>query len=165
MSTSFKYATDLQKEFNYYLGLLSTRFAIVENNVMTLLGKLIIDEVFLINTIIEKNTLSQNLVLLRKLNLYKQFEVESMSDLITKIDHIRTERNLFIHGIWADPTEKEGEVKIHCLETKIVSKVGKYGRSWLSGREHEFKLSQLMNRVEELDQIILHQEELLNKVE
>lgn len=58
---------DFNKEFYFYLGLISTNFAIVEFNIIKFLGKLIIDDFVLTNTILERNSLAQNIELLKKL--------------------------------------------------------------------------------------------------
>src|SRR5690606_4915372 len=74
MKINYSSSSDIVKEFYFYLGLLSTKFAEMETNVVSLLGSLVTEEVFLINPIIEKNSLSQNIELLKKINLYKEFE-------------------------------------------------------------------------------------------
>jgi len=164
MEKSFHNSGDTTKEFYYYLGLLSTKFATLENNIMSILGKLITDEIFLINTIIEKNSLSQNIELLKKINLYKEFETESITKLLENISSFRQERNLFIHALWGNPYIRDGDVMIDCLETKISPKITKYGRMWASAREHQFKLSHLIKRIEEIDSAIALQKTLLEKL-
>lgn len=132
---------------------------------MSLLGKLVVDEIFLINTIIEKNSLSQNIELLKKLNLYRDFEKETMQKLIERISALRNERNLFIHALWGQPFVSDDKVLISCLEPRIVTKINKYGRMWSSGKEHTFELSFLVKKIEEIDSILKVQKELLDKLE
>jgi hypothetical protein len=165
MKKDFLQASQSSREFYYYLGLLSTKFAEVETNIMSIVGKLVIDEVFLINTIIEKNSLSQNIELLKKLNLYREFEQEVIKNLVEKVSMLRSDRNLFIHALWGEPFLKDDKVLVSCLEPKILSRIGRYGRTWASGREHEFELSYLISRIEEIEAVIEIQEMLLSKLE
>lgn len=165
MDESFVNAPDASKRFYFYLGLLSTKFAQSEVNIMSLLGKLVVDEVFLMNTIIERNSLSQNIELLKKINLYRKFEVAAMDEMIAKVSSLRTVRNLFIHSLWGSPYLDGEKLMISCLEPKIVSRINEYGRSWASAREHNFELSFLHEKVLELDSVLEMQIELLKKVE
>jgi hypothetical protein len=66
MKINYSDYNDIEKKFYFHLGLLSTKFAEMETNVISLLGGMITDEIFLINPIIEKNSLSQNIDLLKK---------------------------------------------------------------------------------------------------
>lgn len=164
MKISYTGYDDIEKEFYFHLGLLSTRFAEMETNVMSLLGSIITDEIFLINPVIEKNSLSQNLDLLKKVNLYKEFEQEAVQDLINRISNVRKNRNLFIHGLWGKPYQKDGEVLIDCLEQKITPKMVTLGRMWASAKEHYFKLSDIISQIDELNDIIDLQNTLLKKI-
>jgi hypothetical protein len=47
----FHDADESVKEFYFYLGLLSTKFAVLENNMLFLLGRLVADDLFLTNTL------------------------------------------------------------------------------------------------------------------
>lgn len=164
MKANYTNYNDIEKEFYFHLGLLSTKFAEIETNVISILGGLITDEIFLINPIIEKNSLSQNIELLKKINLYKEFEKEDVQNLITRISEVRKDRNLFIHGLWGKPYQEGGEISIDCLEQKVTPKMARYGRMWASGKEHSFKLSEIISRIDELDFIIDLQNNLLKKI-
>lgn len=154
----------IEKEFYFYLGLLSTKFAEMETNIISILGGLITDEIFLINPIIEKNSLSQNIDLLKKVNLFKEFEQEDIQILTSRISNIRRNRNLFIHGLWGKPYLKDEEILIDCLEQKVTPKMVTYGRMWASVKEHSFKLSEIISQIDELDYIIELQNNLLKKI-
>lgn len=156
---------EASKEFYYYLGLLSTKFAEVEVNIMSMLGKLVVDEIFLINTIIERNSLRHNIELLKKINLYREFKTSEIKHLIEKISSLRIERNLFIHALWGKPFFKDGKIMISCLEPKVVSNINSYGRMRQSGKEHEFELSYLIKKISEVDEIINTQKSILQKIE
>lgn len=156
--------SDIEKEFYFHLGLLSTKFAEIEANVISMLGGLITDNSFLINPIIEKNSLSQNIELLKKINLYKEFEKEDIETLINRTSKVRQYRNLFIHGLWGVPEQRENEVTIECIEQKVTPKMVKHGRMWTSGKEHLIKLSDIVSQINELDFIIALQKRLLEKI-
>jgi hypothetical protein len=164
MKTNYADYNDIEKEFYFHLGLLSTKFAEVETNVISILGGIITDEIFLINPIIEKNSLSQNIDLLKKVNLYKEFEQEAVQDLINRISNVRKDRNLFIHGLWGRPYQEKGEILIGCLEQKITPKMVTYGRMWASAKEHSFKLPEIISQIDELNSIIDLQNNLLKKI-
>jgi hypothetical protein len=164
MKRSYSSHTGIEKEFYFHLGLLSTKFAEMETNVISILGGIITDEIFLINSIIEKNSLSQNIELLKKVNLYKEFEQETVKELINRVSEIRKDRNLFIHGLWGTPYQIKGDIQIDCLEQKITRKMVTYGRMWASAKEHSFKLSEIISKIDELDFIIDLQNNLLKKI-
>lgn len=165
MENSYQTSGELSKEFYYYLGRLSTKFAEVESNIMSILGKLVIDEVFLINTIIERNPLNQNIQLLKRLNLYREFETAAMQKMIEQVSALRSVRNLFIHSLWGEPYTKNEKVLIFCIEPKIVSEIKRHGRMWASGKEHEFELSYLISKIVELELVIQIQTDILEKLE
>lgn len=165
MSKEMGQYSEVERTFYFHLGLLSTKFAEVEANVISLLGGLITDDLFLINPIIERNSLSQNIDLLRKINLYKEFEASNMKLLISKITKIRQLRNLFIHGLWAKPSKEGDEIAIDCLEKRVTPKMITYGRMWLSAKEHSFQLSDISSHIEELDSILELQKSLLEKID
>ena len=164
MKINYSDYNDIEKEFYFHLGLLSTKFAEMETNVISILGGIITEEIFLINPIIEKNSLSQNIELLKKVNLYKEFEKEAVQNLIDRISDIRKDRNLFIHGLWGNPYQEKGEILIDCLEQKVTPKMVTHGRMWASAKEHSFKLSEIISKIDELDFIIDSQNNLLKKI-
>lgn len=66
MIVNYSKTEEPKKEFYFFLGLLSTKFAIMESNLLTILGLLIIDNFVLTSTVLEKNSLAQNIDLLKK---------------------------------------------------------------------------------------------------
>jgi len=161
----FQNAEESIKEFYFYMGLLSTKFAILEYNVLLILGKLITDDFVLTNTLLEKNTLNQNIELLKKINRYKQFEEGKLSKLTAKISSVRTVRNLFIHGVWGTPVNKENDLIINCSEPKLAYEENNNSRKWTSARNHMFRLSYIKKLVREIEIIILEQEYIFNKID
>lgn len=161
----FRNANDAIKEFYFYLGLLSTKFSILEYNTLLLLGRLITDDLFLTNTLLERNTLSQNIQMLKKINKFRRFEEKKMSILISKISEVRSIRNLFIHGVWGSPTSRENDTVITCSNPKIVYEESNGGQTWTSARNHSFRLSYIVRLIEQVDVILLEQEYMFNKLD
>lgn len=164
MKNNYSNCSEIEKEFFFYLGLLSTKFAEMETNVTSILGGIITDDIFLINPVIEKNSLSQNVELLKKINLYKEFEKDNIHSLLTVISEVRKDRNLFIHGLWGKPYKDGDEILIHCLEQRITPKMVRLGRMWTSAKEHSFKLSEIISQIDKLDTIIALQNNVLKKL-
>jgi len=153
-----------EKQLYYYLGLISTKFASLEYNVLNLLSRLVVDNFVLATTILDKNTLYQNVELIKKINKYQKFEEATVSKLISNISKVRKTRNLFIHGIWSNP-EKEGEqVVIQCAEPKILYEEGSYGASWSPKKYYEFRLSDLEKECTTIDTLNKILADLLNKI-
>jgi hypothetical protein len=165
MTHKYSQVDDSHKEFYYYLGLISTKFAILESNLLNLLGKMIIDDFVLTNTLLERNSLSQNIELLKRINKYRQFEEDTIRKLIEKISSIRVNRNLFIHGIWGKPFMAENDLMIICAEPKLLYEENERVRSWASKKNHKFRLPYLKKQVDHIDEILMAQEYLLKKME
>lgn len=161
----FDNAEESTKEFYFYLGLLSTKFAVIESNLLSLLGSLITNDFVLTNTILERNSLSQNIDLLKKINKYRRFEEHKIQIVIQKISAIRIQRNLFIHGLWGVPTDKDKDVVISCSEPKIVYEENVRHRQWSSIKNHVFHLSYIKKLIEETDIIICELEFLAKTLE
>nr|WP_320021605.1 hypothetical protein [uncultured Draconibacterium sp.] len=163
---------DFEKEFYSHLGLLSVKFAKMEYNLSLILGKLFGNNDDLITvTLIEKNTLSQNIELLKKINRIRSYEETALNNLIELIGRVKSNRNLFIHGIWGAPFESENDIKIVCDERKIryVEEKDKNGRRteqiWYHSKNHIFRLSYLKKQITTINDIILAQESLIKKLE
>lgn len=160
---------DYKKDFYANLGLLSTKFAKLEYRLMEILGLLIMNNFVITNTIFEKNTLAQNLELLKRISKYRQYEEKYIQDLISKIGSVRKVRNLFIHGIWGEPFEFENDILIQCQEPKIQYDDIKVNeviiqQEWASSKPHEFRLTYIKNVIQSLDDIIKSQDSFIIKL-
>lgn len=170
-----KYSLEMKAdeiEFYAHIGLLSVRFAQMEYNLSTILGRLFGTEDDLIPvTVTENNSLSKNIELLKKLNRIRKFQDTIITDLIKQIVKIQSDRNLFIHGIWSAPFESEGTIKIVCDEKKIRYEEKKESRwegldqTWHFNKNHIFSLSDIKIRINELDFILSIQDRLLKELE
>ena len=170
MSDKYNKTEESKKEFYFYLGLLSTLFAKMESNLLTILGSLIADDFVLTTTILERNSLAQNIELLKKLNNYRDYEKKSLRNLIDKISKIKGTRNLFIHGIWGEPFELDNDIIMTCDEAKLLYEEEKdangliENKSWASKTRHEFRLSYIQKLVENVEDIITVQNYFINKL-
>jgi len=161
----FNNADNAAKEFYFHLGVLSTKFAVLEYNFLQLLGRLITDDFVLTNTVLERNSLSQNIELLKKINRYRKFEETRISTLVAEVSEIRSVRNLFIHGVWGVPIEQKNDWEISCTEPKLAYEENERGRQWSSGRHHGFRLSDIKRLVDKIDALIQEQVYLFNRLD
>ena len=158
------------KEFYFYLGLISTRFAVVEYNVLKILGLLISDDNVLTNTLFERNSLAQNISFLKKINKLKKVEEKATHNMIEQVTNIKGKRNLFVHGLWGEPIVKDNDLVISCADPKMdYSEEFENGkmmlRTWKSVTHNEFRLSYLKKLSTNLSDIILAQEHLIKRFE
>jgi len=170
MTTKFKNTNDHDKEVYFYLGLLSTLFAKMESKLLDILGKHITSDFVLANTLFERNTLYQNIELLKSINNLKSFEEETVKKLIQKISNIRKTRNLFIHGVWDDPIEFENDILITCRESKLdyseeIQNGKRISQQWRSKKSTEFRLSYIRKLVDNVEEILLIEDYLIKKIE
>lgn len=163
---------EFEKEFYAHLGLLSVKFAKVEYNLSLIVGKLIgTNEDLIAVSLIEKNTLSQNIELLKKINRVRSYQVPTVNNLIEQIGEIKNERNLFIHGIWGIPFESENDIKIICDERKIRYSENKNKQSkiiqknWTYNENHTFRLSYIKKQIRKIEDILLSQDSLIHTLE
>lgn len=170
MTHKYKNTDERKKEVYFYLGLLSTLFAKMESKLLDILGKHITSDFVLANTLFERNTLYQNIEMLKSINNLKDFEAETVKKLIQKISNVRKTRNLFIHGVWDEPIEFDNDILIVCRESKLdyseEKENGKIiSRQWTSKRNTEFRLSYIRKLVENVEEILLIEDYLLRKLE
>lgn len=170
MTNKYKNTDELTKEVYFYLGLLSTLFAKMESKLLDILGKHITSDFVLANTLFERNTLYQNIEMLKSVNDLKAFEEETTKKLIQKISSIRKTRNLFIHGVWNEPIEFENDILIVCRESKLdYSEERQNGvrvsRLWGSKKSTEFRLSYIRKLVDNVEEILLIEDYLIKKFE
>lgn len=158
-------------EFYSQLGLLSTKFAVMEYYLFCILGELIAkDEIIITGTILENNSLAKNLELLAQINKIRNYENTAIKNLITKINGVKGIRNSFIHGLWEEPYEFENDLMITCVEPKIQyiesKEKGKViSRGWSNMKTREFRLTYIKKQIEIINDIITAQEFFIRKLE
>ena len=170
MTNKYKNTDENKKEVYFYLWLLSTLFAKMESKLLDILGKHITSDFVLANTLFERNTLYQNIEILKSVNDLKGFEEVTVKKLIQKISSIRKTRNLFIHGVWDEPIEFENDILIVCRESKLdYSEERQNGervsRLWGSKKSTEFRLSYIRKLVDNVEEILLIEDYLIKKIE
>jgi len=159
-------------EFYAHLGLLAVKFAQMEYKLSAIVGKLFgTDDDLIPMTVLENNSLSMNIGLLKKLNRIQNFQKPVVTDLIQQIIKIQSDRNLFIHGIWSTPDESDGSVIIICDEKRIKYEE-KYEHSWKGfdqiwyhSKKHIFSLSDIKKRINDLNDILATQDSLIKDLE
>lgn len=168
MSMKYKDITEPKREFYCYLGLLSTKFAIMESHITTILGLLIIDDFVLTSTLFERNNLQQNIDFLKKISKHRDYEVEIINSIIRSIGNIKDKRNLFIHGIWEEPYEFENDIIIKCLEPRLDHRIetrnGSTFKTTTSHKTHEFRLTYIKKLVRDINDIIIAQEAAIKRL-
>ncbi len=163
---------NFEKEFYSHLGLLSVEYAKMEYNLSKILGKLIRTDEETINvTLIEDNTLHRNISMLKKINRIRDFKASDIETIIELIGRVKNDRNKFIHGIWGNPFEDNGEIKIICEERKIKYTETKdkngivFRRNWQYNDHFMFSLTYLKEQIDTIKHIINLQENLIDELE
>jgi len=132
----------------------------MEYNLSTILGKLIgTGDDLLSATITENNTLSKNLELLKKVNIIRGFREEYIKNLHKKIAKVRSDRNLFIHGIGGQPQKHGNDIIIYCDERKTkyngdVLEGKTKSKSWSFNKGHYIKLLYIKRQINWLEDIV-----------
>lgn len=158
---NFENSKTEEKEFYYYLGLLSTKFASLETCLIDLIGCALKINVFKSNIILERNSLSQNVDLLRRIIKYNQWEKERIEKIISKISAVRGNRNLFIHGIWNKPFQrKNGKFYVSCREAKLELLNINSQSQFTFGKVYTFELNRIKNLTWEIRDIVVEIEEI-----
>lgn len=170
MTKRYSEFDDEHKEFYFYLGLISTRFAVVEYNILKMLGLLVSDDNVLTNSLFERNSLAQNLGFLKNVNKLKQIEEKATHHLIEQVTNIKGKRNLFVHGLWGEPRIRDNDLVITCADPKMdyseeFENGQRMSRIWKSVTHNEFRLSYLKKLSVSLSDIILAQESLIKRYE
>ncbi len=163
---------DFEKEFYSHLGLLSVNFAKMESNLSVILAKLLgSDEELISEILIERNTLQQNIDLLKKINKIRGYEQSTISNLLEQISRIKSDRNLFIHGIWGFPFVENNDIMITCDERKIRYKEEKHSNGknlrkiWNYNEIHTFRLSYIKKQIRKIEDILTAQNFFIEKLE
>lgn len=163
MIKNFEEFDNVEKEFFYYLGLLSTKFASMESLLIDVIGCLIMPNPIITNTLLEKNSLFQNLELLNKLNKYIKVDQERVQKIYQSISNIRSKRNLFIHGVWKKPYKKDIKYFMICQESKLIYHEEENKKIWTQGKNHKFELTTISNLVWETTDIIVELENIISE--
>ena len=156
-----------KNEQNFYslIGLISIRFAKLENAIIEMISILINSDDDIISlTLIENNSLSQNLDLLMKVNRRRDFEEDLIKSWCKQIDGIRINRNLFIHGIWSDIINSDGETFIYCEEKKLRFTKLPDGKQWNFNRHIKYSIESLKKEIIQIEKCIKDAEEMLKKL-
>ena len=147
--------TETEKIFYCQIGLISTAFAKLEHFIREIIHLLInADSEFVSQLVIQDNTISQNQKLMLKLNKYRQVQQDRIVELNKKIDDLRINRNLFIHGDW-NIHEKEGQEVIYvCSTTKVTFKEVKYGTATYRNTHDDFSINDLEMEVQQIHECV-----------
>jgi hypothetical protein len=161
---------DFEKEFYAHLGLLSVKFAQMDFKISIILQKLIGTDSSIGIVLTEKNSLHQNLELLKQINRIRDFEISSIANLVAEVSKIKSQRNLFIHGLWGNPYKAENDVMIICDEKRMTysektNKSNATFKIWTSNKIHKFRLSYIKKLIRNIEDIIISQDFLIKKLE
>lgn len=114
-------------KFYSHLGKLSLLFSRLEYLIREITGLYIVkdlneDMVYL--SIIGKNSLEKNTTLLKELTYINSYgdKQKSLLKLLGEVNDIRKIRNLFIHGLWDNPTIENGDISIIWPHYHIAAK-------------------------------------------
>ncbi len=159
--------TALEQSFYAQIGMISIEFAKLESLIRDIICLLINpDDEFVTQLVIQENSISQNQKLLSQLNKYKSIEEEGIKHLNKKIDKLRINRNLFIHGVWSI-FQKEGnpEPKYICSTKRVHFKDGPYGRVTIRNTHDKFSFTDLEKESSDIIECVRIASELFNKIE
>ena len=171
---------EIKTQFYSNVGILSTRFAISEQLVQEILCLSIsntTDDTITL-TMIEEMSLWKKLDLLKKVIKINSGWENELSKMIKRLDKVRIERNLFIHGLWKDPVQNGNDITITVETKKIKFEEDKpdpklvkdgyphsYGtRSWYFNHFKTYTLKEIENIVKEINAIIITQEEIIKEI-
>ena len=88
MPKRYKEYTDIEKEFYFYIGLLSDRFAKMEVLMRDMLGAFISDDNVLNAYLFEKNSLDANIKLIKTINIKYDYEDEILKGILGLLQYI-----------------------------------------------------------------------------
>jgi hypothetical protein len=153
---------EIEIKFYSHLGKLSTLFSRLEYLIREITGLYIVKEshedmVYL--TIIGKNSLEKNTALLKELAYISSFgdQQRTLLKLIGDVNNIRKVRNLFIHGLWDNPTNENGDIFIVCNDKsfKLKREPTIHGQrlSYNSNVAEKFNLSAIKKHIKQLEKI------------
>ena len=154
----------MQKEKVYELiGKLTMQFATIEHRLQGLLETLIGNGNSLVGPLFIHNM--PLVALLRKIQLLSRCKIQNHSELLSeleqtikKIDALREERNLLIHGDWKIETTKSQSIKVRDFKMRYDN--GK----WEEFSETEFTETTLRTLIEQLDGLCNEVDYLVRKL-
>jgi hypothetical protein len=159
-----------EQEFYANLGLLSVKFSLMEFNLSFILSKLICNDDNLASmTTIERNSLTLNIELIKKVNKIKFFEPTVIKNLLQQISEVQNVRNLFIHGVWKHPDGIGSEFVMVCRGMRIrytedKNDIGEIiGATW-DYENHFFSVSDINEQINKVMDILSVQESLICKL-
>ncbi len=164
MAKRYKEYDEAEKEFYFYIGLLSAKYARMELLVRRMLGAFISDDDVLNAYLFEKNGISANIELIKTINIRHNYEPEILKGILSEINNIKAERNSFIHGIWNAPHKKDNDVFINCINPKMKFVQEPDGRRWSFGDPKTVRLTFIKKLVSRVDDIILSQEAFVERL-
>lgn len=165
MAKRYKEYTDTEKEFYFYIGLLSDRFAKMEVLVRDILGAFISDDNVLNTYLFEKNSLDANLKLIKTINIKYDYEKEILTRILNEVSYIKSERNSFIHGIWSEPIANDNDITIHCSNPKMKFEKEPNGKKWSFGHGKSVRLTFIKKLVSRVDDIMISQKAFIERLQ
>jgi hypothetical protein len=155
---------EIEKEFYAHLGLLSIQFARMEQMLHLIAAGLLGADKFVSKTVIQNNNLTVNLNLVKKLNEFREIDINKMHLMIKQIEAIKDQRNLFIHAVWFEPYEQNGGIQITCSDMKVISTKTMYGKGWVDQTHYTFDLDDIKIKIEKLKEIQEIEKALLEQI-
>jgi hypothetical protein len=147
--------TETEQMFYCKIGLISTGFARLEHYIREIIHLLMqTDSEFVSQIAIQDNSTSQNQKLMMRLNKYRDIETEKIENLNKKIDGLRINRNLFIHGEWKILEIEGQEAVFVCSTTKVTFKKVTYGLVKMRNTHDDFTVHDLDNGINQIQECI-----------
>ncbi len=165
MAKRYKEYNDIEKEFYFYIGLLSDRFAKMEVLMRDMLGAFISDDNVLNAYLFEKNSLDANVKLIKTINIKYDYENEILKGILEEVSYIKSERNSFIHGIWSEPISKGNDITIHCSNPKMKFEKQSNGKQWSFGHGKSIQLTFIKKLVARIDDIMISQKAFIERLQ
>lgn len=164
MVKHYREYSDIDKEFYFYIGLLSDKFAKMEILLRDMLGAFISDDDVLNAYLFEKNGLDTNIQIIKTINKRHNYEPEILSGILSEVNYIKSERNSFIHGIWSEPKAKDNDVVVYCSSSKMKLEEEPNGKKWIFGHGKSVRLSYIKRLVNRIDDVMLSQKAFIERL-
>lgn len=164
MPKRYKEYNDTEKEFYFYIGLLSARFAKMEVLIRKMLGAFISDDDVLNAYLFEKNSIDANIKLIKTINEKHGYELKILDGILSEVSFIKNERNTFIHSIWSEPSKKDNDIIILCSNPKMKLIKEPNRKTWSFGNGKPVRLTFIKKLVSRIDDIILSQDAFIERL-